>query len=102
MLQPIVYANIVLIGYVKLMNHAVYLLISAIFWKKVDRSATIFASRNIKRPCIFQRIKGKFNFYPAKILCPEDVVCFLRMLHIFKCTSEVQTRFYHGSKHFEP
>ena len=84
MLQPIVYANIVLMGYVKLMNH----LIAAIFWKKVDRSAIIFASQNIKRPCIFQRIKGKLNTYSAKILCPEDVVCFLRMLHIFKCTSD--------------
>ena len=28
------------------------------------------------------------NPYPATILCPENVVCFLCLLHIFKCTSD--------------
>ena len=31
--------------------------------------------------------------------CPENVECFLPLLHIFKC---FQTRFFHGSKYYEP
>ena len=31
----------------------------------------------------------------------ENVVCLLCLLHIFKCTSEVQTRFIRGNKHYE-
>ena len=35
------------------------------------------------------------------IFCPENVVCFLHLLHVFKCTSDNCTSD-HGSKHFEP
>ena len=30
----------------------------------------------------------RVNPYPANIFCPENVVCFLRLLLIFKCTSD--------------
>ena len=36
-----------------------------------------------------QNIKiDKLNLYPAIIFNPENGVCFLRLLHIFKCTSD--------------
>ena len=38
------------------------------------------------------------NPYPVTIFCPENVVCFLRLLHIFKCTS---TRYFHRSKQYK-
>ena len=30
----------------------------------------------------------KLNSYPVTIFCPENAVCFLCLLHIFKCTSD--------------
>ena len=42
----------------------------------------------------FQRISAealndwKRGPYPTTILCPENVVCFLCLLHILKCTSD--------------
>ena len=38
------------------------------------------------------------RFFPAKV-SPENVVCFLRLLHIFKCTSD--KIFFHGIKQYE-
>ena len=31
--------------------------------------------------------KVEVNLYHATVFCPEEVVCSLRLLHIFKCTS---------------
>ena len=35
---------------------------------------------------------------PANIFCQENVVCLLRLMHIFKCTHDL---FYHRSRHYE-
>ena len=35
-------------------------------------------------------IKVLFNFYTTTIFCPENGVCFLCMLHIIKCTSDME------------
>ena len=29
------------------------------------------------------------NLYTASIFCPENVVCFLHLLHIFRCISDM-------------
>ena len=56
---------------------------------------------------IFDYVSVNFSSYnisiinpnPANIFCPENVVCLLKLLHVFKCTLE---NFYQGSKHYEP
>ena len=31
---------------------------------------------------------GNLLLYPATIFCPENVACFLHLLHVFKCISD--------------
>ena len=33
-------------------------------------------------------VRSLFNPYPANIFCPENIVCFLHLLHILKFTSD--------------
>ena len=41
-----------------------------------------------------------FTRFPPVFFLPENVVYFLRLMHIFKCTN--QTRYFHGRKQYEP
>ena len=41
---------------------------------------------------------GSVMHFPANISDPENDVCLLRQLHVFKCDPD---QFYHVNKHYE-
>ena len=63
--------------------------------KKPDGLNLQFSKQEISRFSMVMVIP-----YPATIFCPENVVCFLHLLHIVKCV--IQTIFFYGSKQYEP
>ena len=40
----------------------------------------------------------RLTLYPPDDFCPENVICLLGLLHIFKCTPDYY--YYHGGKHY--
>ena len=45
-----------------------------------------------------KRTSTSIDVAPATIICPENVICFLPLLHIFKCT---KARFFQEIKHLK-